>query len=377
MKAVILAGGYGERLRPLTYTKPKPMLPLLDKPVLQHIVEGLAAQGFDEILVTTNYLREQVIGHFKSGEEFGVKMIYPLEEKPLGTAGSVKNAEKYLSETFAVVQGDGISDINLKNVLNYHNTKNNLVTIVLTAVNNPREYGVVELNHDSEIIKFREKPKSEDCFSNLVNTGLYIIEPEVLKYIPEGTEYDFARDLFPKLLTLGKEIGGYRSEDFWVDIGQPNKYIEAIHWTFEKRKNELASKLAIEKQPSMILGKGTKIDVEAKIEGQVLLKDGCSIGKGAIITGCSVIEKDVEIADEAKIEDSIIYQGSDIGRCSHIDRSIVAEECIIGDNVEIEESVVGAGCRIGNNAILYAGSRVWPRLEVKASSALRGIVQYL
>lgn len=377
MKAVILAGGHGKRLRPLTYTKPKPMLPLLDKPVLQYIVEGLATQGFDEIIVTTNYLREQVIDHFRGGEAFGVKMIYPLEEKPLGTAGSVKNAEKYLDETFAVVQGDGISDINLKNVLSYHNAGSSLATIVLAAVDDPSGYGVVELNSDSEVVKFREKPKPEECFSNLVNTGLYLFEPEVLKYIPAEKEYDFARNLFPKLLTLGKEVRGYRSTDFWVDIGRPDKYMEAIRWAFEKRRNELVSELDAEKPTSMILGEGVKIDAEAKIQGQVLLKDGCCVGRGAIIEGCSVIEKDVEIADGARIVDSVIYQGSDIGRCSHVGRSIVAEECTIGDHVEIEESVVGAGCRIGDNAVLHPGSRIWPRLEIKAFSALRGIIQYL
>ena len=376
MKAIILAGGHGKRLMPLTYTKPKPMLPLLDKPVLQYIVEGLAAQGFDEIIVTTNYLREQVIDHFKDGEAFGVKMIYPVEDKPLGTAGSVKNAEKYLDETFVVVQGDGINDINLKDVLSYHNAGNNLATIVLSSVDNPREYGVVELNSASEVVKFREKPKPEECFSNLVNTGLYILEPEVLKYVPSCKEYDFARDLFPSLLTLG-EIRGYRASDFWVDIGRPEKYMDAIHWAFEKRRTEQVSELGVKKPAGIIFGEGAKIDADARIEGQVLIKDGCCIGKGAVIEGYSVIDEDVEIADGARIVDSVIYQGSDIGRCSHVGRSIVAEECTIGDNVDIEESVVGAGCRIGDNTVLHPGSRIWPKLEIQAFSALRGIIQYL
>lgn len=377
MKAVILAGGNGKRLRPLTYTKPKPMLPLLDKPVLQYIIEGLAAQGFDEIIVTTNYLREQVINHFKGGEAFGVKMFYPVENEPLGTAGSVKNAEKYLDETFAVVQGDGITDINMKDVLSFHNAGKGLATIVLASVNNPSEYGVVELNSNSEVVRFREKPRPEECFSNLINTGLYIFEPEVLKYVPQNKVYDFARDLFPQLLTLGRGIHGYRASDFWVDIGQPDKYMAAVHWAFEKHRAEQASKLDVKKQAGIVFGEGTKIDAEARIEGEVLIKEGCCIGKGAVIEGCSVIEKDVEIAAGARIVDSIIYQGSDIGRCSHVGRSIVAEECSIGNNVEIEESVIGAGCRIGDNAVLHPGSRIWPRLEIEAFSALRGVIQYL
>ncbi len=370
MKAIILAGGHGTRLMPLTYTKPKPMLPLLDKPVLQHIVERLATQDFDEIIVTTNYLREQVIDHFKEGESFGVKMVYPIENRPLGTAGSVKNAEEYLNETFAVVQGDGISDIDLREVVAQHKEKGSLATIVLTAMKNPSEYGVVELGSGSEVVRFKEKPKPEDCFSNLVNTGIYVLEPEVLKYIPAKTEFDFARDLFPSMLALGKSIHGYKSSSFWVDIGRPDKYMEAIRWLFEKRFSgqSLGFNSGAEKS--------IEVDADARIGNQVLLKEGCRVGKGVVIEGFSVIDKNVEIDDGTKIVDSVIYQGSDIGRCSHVGHSIVAEECRIGDNVEIEESVVGAGCKIGNNTVLHAGSRIWPRLEVKAFSALRGIVEY-
>lgn len=364
MKAIILAGGYGKRLRPLTFTRPKSMLPLLDKPILQHIVEGLANQGFDEIIVTTNYLRKQIIDHFGDGEAFGVKMTYPREDEPLGTAGSVKNAEEYLDETFVVVQGDGITDTSLKDLMSFHKEKGAIATLALTPVDNPSGYGVVELDSNAKIVRFREKPRPEECFSNLVNTGLYVLEPEVLEYIPAGREYDFARDLFPKLLAVEKKLYGHEATGFWVDVGRPEKYMEAIRWALGKRKKRHNSK------------KGVKIDPEAKVEGQVILGHGCRIGKNTVVEGYSVIERDVEVADGARITSPVIYHGSTIGHCSHINNSIIAEECRIDSHVKIEASVVGAACKIGDESVLRPGSKIWPRIEINPTSTLSGMIQH-
>ena len=338
------------------------MLPFLDKPILQHIVESLANQGFDEIIVTTNYLKKQIIDHFGDGEAFRVKMTYPREDEPLGTAGSVKNAEEHLDETFVVVQGDGITDISLKDLMRFHEEKGAIATLALTPVANPSGYGVVELDSNAKIVRFREKPRPEECFSNLVNTGLYVLEPEVLEYIPVGREYDFARDLFPKLLAMEKMLYGHEAKGFWVDVGRPEKYMEAIRWALGKRKERHISK------------KDVEIDPEAKVGGQVILGHGCRIGKNTVVEGYSVIERDVEVADGARITSSIIYHGSTIGHCSHINHSIIAEECRIDSHVKIEASVVGAACKIGDKSVLHPGSKIWPETEIKHNSTMSGII---
>jgi len=184
MKAVILAGGYGTRLWPITLTRPKPMLPLGGRPALYHIIKYLSNHGFDDIIITTNYLREQIVDYFKDGSELGVKLTYTDEEFPLGTAGSVKNVADYLGDTFAVIQGDNITDIDLSKMLEFHRMKRAVATIALKEVEDPSLFGVAKLGPDDQVLLFKEKPKIEESPSNLINTGIYILEPEILELIP-------------------------------------------------------------------------------------------------------------------------------------------------------------------------------------------------
>ena len=380
VKVVVLAGGYGIRLRPLTYTRPKPMLPLGDKPILQFIVESVASEGFHDVIVTTNYFREQIIDYFGDGSGFGVRLVYPEEEKPLGTAGSVKNSEKYLDETFAVIQGDNVTEIKFKHLLSFHREKGGVATIALLPVERPHQFGIAQLDLDNRVLRFKEKPSREEFFSDLASIGLYILEPDVLDYIPRGVEYDFAKDVFPKLLSSGEKIYGYPASGFWVDIGVPENYMKAVRWVLSKLKvKRLAGNTEVNKasiQGPVEIGEGTRIERGAEIMGPVVVGDGCLIRRNSRIAANSVIESDVRVGEEARVAGSLIYEETQIGRGSYLNYCIVAEKCKIGLDVKIDEmSIVGASCEIGNSARLRKGSRIWPKIGIAAKSTVQGFVK--
>jgi len=381
MKAVVLAGGHGTRLRPLTYTTPKPMLPLAGKPVLHHVIESLASQGFDDIIVTTNYLRKQIMDYFGDGPEFGVKLIYPEEDRPLGTAGSVKNAAKYLNETFAVIQGDNITDIKFEDLFNFHKQRGGIATIALIPMKRPHQFGVVESDSENRIIKFKEKPKPEECFSNFINTGLYVLEPKILEVIPHGLAYDFARNVFPELLKSGKRMYGYPAQGFWVDIGHPESYMEAARWVLSKLRGKMISETAEVKNASIKgwvqIGEGTRIEPGAKIIGPAIIGDHCRIDRDAKIATNSAIESGVEVAAKTRITSSMVYRDTHVGDSSYLSHCIVAERCRVGSSVKIDEmSVIGAGCEIGDFVSVHRGSRIWPKIKIEMNSIIRGVVRY-
>jgi len=381
MKAVILAGGHGTRLRPLTYTKPKPLLPLVGKPVLQFIIESLAEQGFNDVVVTSNYVRERIMQYFGDGSQFGVELTYPKEEKSLGTAGSVKNAAKYLNETFLVIQGDNVTDIAFGDVLAFHEEKGGIATIALMTAENPYQFGIAELDFNGRIRKFKEKPRPEECFSNLISTGLYVLEPEVLDYIPNGVACDFAKNVFPTLLGAGMKIYGYPAEGFWVDIGNAESYMEAVRWILSKLRGKRISKTAeVEdfsvKGPIQV-GERTRIESGARIVGPAVIGDDCYLGRGSEIALYSVIESNVEVAEKTRIRSSLVYENTCIGNFSHLSHCIVAEKCKVGSGVKIKKmSIIGAECDIGDFANIRSGSIIWPKIKIATNSVIHGIKKH-
>ena len=381
VKVVVLAGGYGTRLRPLTYTRPKAMLPLAGKPILQFIIESVASEGFNDVVVTTNYFREQIIDYFGDDSDFGVRLVYPEEEKPLGTAGSVKNSEKYLNETFAVIQGDNITEIKFKHLLNFHREKGGVATIALLPVDRPHQFGIAQLDSDNRVLRFKEKPRPEEFFSDFASVGLYVLEPEVLDYIPRGVEYDFAKGVFPKLLSSGEKIYGYPASRFWVDIGVPENYMKAVRWILSRLKGKRLGENAEVKKASIRgpveIGEGTRIERGAEITGPVVIGDRCVIRRNSRIAANSVIGSGVGIGEEARVADSLIYEETQIGGFSYLNHCIVAEKCKIGSDVEIDEmAIVGAGCEIGNAVRLRKGSRIWPKIKIAANSVIQGFVKH-
>jgi len=227
MKAVVMAGGEGTRLRPLTCNRPKPMVPIVNRPVMEHIINLLKEQGIKEIFVTLYYLPQVIQDYFGDGSDFGVKIKYYIEETPLGTAGSVKQIEKELDDTFVIISGDALTDIDLSKAIDFHKKKESLATLVLTQVEEPLEYGVVVTEEDGKIKHFLEKPDWSEVFSDTVNTGIYVLEPECLQFFEHGINFDFSKDLFPLLLAKEYPLYGYLTSDYWCDVGNIEQYRQA------------------------------------------------------------------------------------------------------------------------------------------------------
>jgi len=329
MKGVILAGGYGTRLRPLTLTRPKPIIPLLNKPVIEHVVEYLASYGVTEIVVTTTFLREMIMGQLEVREE--VQLSFPTEPVPLGTAGSVKNAglDKE-SEPFVVIQGDNITDLNLHDLIEYHHDAGGLVTIALKEVNDPWHYGVALLDEQGCITRFHEKPPKTRCFSNLASTGIYVVDPKALAYVPEGIPFDFARDLFH--LLHRKEHGrlfGYtlKPGQFWADVGQPEGYLQATEWMLSRGHREV------------LLGDNVELDA-AGLTGPVVIGDGALIEEGCTIGPRTVLFEDVNIGRNSCLQQCLVGEGAMIGTAADIHEATIGPHCMLGNEVQVHHSMV-------------------------------------
>ncbi len=226
MKAVIMAGGKGKRLRPLTCTLPKPMVPLVHKPVMEYSIELLKKHGITEIAVTLQYLPNIIKDYFGDGSRFGVELHYFEETNPLGTAGSIKNAEPFLNDRFIVLSGDGVTDFNLAKGIEFHVEKKALLTIFTKQVDNPQEYGVILTNEHDKIVDFLEKPSWNEVFGDTVNTGIYVLEPEIFNYLEAGIPTDFSKDLFPQLIKDQQALFGYKADGYWNDVGTLASYRE-------------------------------------------------------------------------------------------------------------------------------------------------------
>ncbi len=325
-KAVILAGGYGTRLRPLTFTTPKVMIPLVNKPVIEYIVDYLAGYGLEDIVITTNYLREQTINYLSKRKD--LKLSYPEESSPLGTAGSVKNAG--ISDTMLIIQGDNVTDMDLRKVMKFHETHEKLVTIALLPVPNPSLYGIAEIEANGRIRNFKEKPSASECFSNLANTGLYIIEPEAMDYVLEGSAFDFSKDLFP-ILVAKKEVFGCVVDGFWTDVGSPEGYMEASRWILAKKGFECADTAEIE---------------DSEIQGNVAIGEYAVIKK-SLIRGPAVVGEHTEIL-KSKIYESVVFSHANL-RETTLTKSVVGENTVL-KRAEVTDSIIGARSEIKEGA---------------------------
>lgn len=228
MKAIIMAGGKGTRLHPLTKRAPKPMLQLLDRPTMEYIVELLSRHQFDDITVTVCYMSDVIQNHFSDGKRFGVRIRYEEERVPLGTAGGVKQVEEHLQETFIVMSGDGLTDVNLTKALEDHHKHGGMATLLLVETTNPAHYGTVDIDKSGRVKKFVEKPKTWiEGQKYLINTGIYILEPRIFCHIPKGEPFDFGRDLFPSLVQQNIPIYGCKVDGYWSDVGTLNQYYQS------------------------------------------------------------------------------------------------------------------------------------------------------
>ncbi|HXP92867.1 MAG TPA: sugar phosphate nucleotidyltransferase, partial [Candidatus Binatia bacterium] len=369
MRAVVMAGGEGSRLRPLTSRLPKPLAPVANKPVMHHIVDLLRRHGITEIVATLHYLADEVEAYFGDGSDLGVTMHYVVEDTPLGTAGAVRLASGLLKdETFLIISGDALTDLDISAVVEHHRQSGNVATIVLQRVNNPLEFGVVVTGENGKIERFLEKPSWGEVFSDTINTGIYVLESEVLNYMEPGKVYDFSKDIFPQLLRDGKQLGGYVTSDYWTDIGSLEQYhqanLDALHGRV--RLEIPGSELA----PGVWAGEGTRIAGDARIAAPAVLGRNCSIESGAVIEAFTILGDSAIVAKNALLERVIAWKDVYIGESAKLSGCTIADKVIVKDHVTIAEgSVIGSGCVIGSGALVRANLKLWPEKAV-ASGAI-------
>ncbi|NLL05286.1 MAG: NTP transferase domain-containing protein [Clostridiaceae bacterium] len=363
MKAIIMAGGEGSRLRPLTCDMPKPMVPVMNVPIMEHIINLLKSHGITEIGVTLMYLPQKIKDYFGNGSHFGVNIHYFTEDTPLGTAGSVKNANDFLDETFIVISGDSLTDMDITKAVEFHRSKESKATLVLTRVDVPLEYGVVITDKKGAITGFLEKPSWSEVFSDTVNTGTYILEPEIMDYLEQGKKTDFSQDLFPLLLEKKDPMFGYIMSDYWCDIGDLQAYLQA-HYDALEGKVKLNIDLT-EIKKGVWVGSGTIIDSQAVLNTPCLIGDNCRIGSKAVIDSFSILGNNNVIEDEASIKRSVLWNGNYIEYGSEIRGAILCNKVNLKHYVRIfENAVVGDNCIINERAIIKPNISIWPQKTV-------------
>jgi len=366
MRAVVIAGGEGTRLRPLTTSRPKPMVPIVNRPMLEHTIHLLKQHGLQDLVVTLYYLPDVVRNHFQDGSEFGVKMTYLTEEKPLGTAGGVKRAESLLDGTFVVLSGDVLTDINLSEALRFHQQKGATATVVLTRVPNPIEYGIVIVDEEGQIKRFLEKPGWGEVFSDTINTGIYVLELDVLKYVESETEFDFSKQLFPKLLERGEPIYGYVADGYWCDVGNTVQYLQA---NYDALRGLAKVKVPGRETNGIWVDEPADIEDYAGIEAPALIGRGSRIRRNSTIGALSVIGDGVTVDERATIKRSAIWNNTFIGPKADLVGCILGEKCHVRDAATLlEGAVIGDECVIGRGATIKSGIRVWPGKMIEAGA---------
>jgi len=361
MKAVILAGGEATRLRPLTCNTAKIMVPILNRPLLEHLINYLKKHGIVDIIIALGKQVEQIQSYFGDGSKFGLRIAYSVEHFPMGTAGAVKNAQSPLDESFIVFNGDIFTDIDLTAMMDLHCEKKASVSIALTPVEDPTIYGVVETDAENRVKRFIEKPSRDEVTTNMINAGIYILEPEILNYIPPKIFFTFERNVFPAALERGQAVYGYPSEAYWIDIGTPEKYLRLNHDLLQRYPHPALS-IAGEG-----LGEEVKFEGEstvhplAQIEGPAIIGEGCFIGKNSIIRGPVALGAGCQIEESATVEGAVLWQNCKVGKGAKLKNCVVASNCCIGEESEVLDGcVLGDNVRIERGNKLSQGIRIWP-----------------
>jgi mannose-1-phosphate guanylyltransferase / phosphomannomutase len=370
VKAVVMAGGEGTRLRPMTANQPKPMLPVVNRPIMEHVLRLLKRHGFEETVVTVQFLAALVRNYFGDGEEFGMSLQYATEELPLGTAGSVRNAEDALrDEPFLVISGDALTDMDLTAMVSYHKEKGALVTVGLARMPNPLEFGIVITHEDGRIQRFLEKPTWGQVFSDTVNTGVYIMEPEVLAEVPSGELVDWSGDVFPELLKRDAPLYGYISDGYWEDVGNHESYLKAQADVLARRvQSDIAG---FEVSPGVWVAEGAEVDGDAVLTGPLCIGDYAKVEAGAHLREYTVIGNNVVVKEGAFLHRAVVHSNVYVGQ------GVTLRGCVIGKNTDVmrlarieEAAVVGDECVIEPEAYLSAGVKVYPFKTIEAGAVV-------
>jgi mannose-1-phosphate guanylyltransferase / phosphomannomutase len=369
VKAVVMAGGEGTRLRPLTSNQPKPMVPVVGKPCMEHIIELLKQHGFDEVIVTVAFMPQAIRSYFGDGEGLGVAVEYSVEESPLGTAGSVRLASDKLDETFLVISGDALCDVDLTEIMRVHREREAAVTIGLKSVDNPLEFGIVVTDEDGRIERFLEKPSWGQVFSDTINTGIYVLEPEVLRHIPDDRPYDFSKELFPFLLEMGRPLYGHVFDGYWQDIGNLDQFRQANFDALDERVR--LNIPGIKLRGNIWLGEGVDVDDLASIEGPAFLGNYCRVAPDASVGAYSVLSSSVTLLERAHTERSVIDASTHIGRSARVEGAVVGRNCDIRAHVHVQEgAALGDEVTLGAQSAVFPAVRVYPYKEVETGAQI-------
>src|SRR5712691_4529050 len=369
MQAVVMAGGEGSRLRPLTINRPKPMVPIVHKPCLGHILDLLKRHGIEDSFVTLQYLASVIQDSYGDGGAMGIRLRYRVEETPLGTGGSVRQLAQTLDGTFLVISGDALTDIDLSKAIAFHRERGAAVTLSLEHEPNPLEYGVVITDQDGRIAKFLEKPSWGEVFSDTINTGIYVIEPQVLERFPPGEVFDFSKDLFPLLLAEGEPLYGYIADGYWTDIGSIVEYARANADLL--RGKVRVDSLGAELMPGVWTGGDVEINESARITGPVFLGEGVKIGPHVEIVGPKVLRDYVSVDVGAVVNSSIVWRNTYIGERAELHGAIVGRQCALKSRVVLEEgSVIGDHSVVNDHARVRAQVKVWPDKQIESGAVV-------
>ncbi len=366
MKAVVMAGGEGTRLRPLTSNQPKPMVPVVGKPCMEHIVELLRTHGFEDVVVTVAFLPQAIRSYFGDGESMGMRIEYSVEESPLGTAGSVRLAAGKLDDTFLVISGDALCDVDLTKLVEFHKEREASVTIGLKSVENPLEFGIVVTDSEGRVERFLEKPSWGQVFSDTINTGIYVLEPEVLNHVPTDRPYDFSKELFPLLLEMGRPIYGLPLEGYWQDIGDLDQYRQA---NFDALDGHVDLSIqGVRLRGNVFAGEGVEFDLDA-VEGPAYIGNYCRISPEATVAPYSILGNSVTLRDGARTSRTVIDSSTHVGTSAIVEGAVIGRNCDLRAHVRIHEGVaIGDEVTIGAEAEVMPGVRIYPYKEVESGA---------
>src|SRR5437588_2425052 len=370
MQAVVMAGGEGSRLRPLTSMLPKPRVPVAGRPIMEHILLLLRRHQVREVVATVQYLGAHIRNYFGDGSEQGVNLSYSVEDTPLGTAGSVKLAEDQLRETFVVISGDALTDIDLGAAVRFHRQRQSMATIVLKPVPNPLEYGVVVVDEGGGVQRFLEKPSWGEVFSDLANTGIYVLDAAVFEHFDKGQVVDWSADVFPRLLERGEPVYGWVADGYWEDVGGHSAYLQAnFDCLAGKVKVEVPG---VEIRPGVWVAEDSEIAEDARIDGPACIGAGTKLRNGVWLNGPCVVGNYTTIDHNSKVSNSIIWDHSYVGENCRLRGSVVCRAVTMKNGSLLEEgTVIGSEVTIGTGATVNANVRIWPNKDVEAGAVVR------
>jgi len=373
MKAVIMAGGEGTRLRPLTSNCPKPMLPLANRPMMEHVVHLLRRHGIDEIVVTVAYLANQIRTYFGDGSEFGVRIVYATEDQPLGTAGSVRNAMDELTDRFLVISGDVLTDIDLGAVVAAHEERGALATIGLVAVENPLEFGIVITREDGSIERFLEKPTWGQVFSDTINSGIFVLEPEIFDHIEADRSVDFSSEVFPKLLAEGLPLFGAVATGYWEDVGTLEAYVSAHKDVMDGRVHVDVPGFAVGQ--GVWLAEGADVHPDATIDGFAIVGENCRVEAGARLGDYTVLGRNVRVRSDVDIERSVVHDNTYLAEGVRLRGAVIGRSSDLRRKARCDDGVVlGDECFVGEGAHVGQGVKVYPFKTVEAGATVNSSI---